>query len=189
MSLFLDRIETPIGTVLVVCDDEARLVALDHADHEDRMRRLLQRRSDRDVRLEARSDPSGVSERVRAYFGGALDALDSVPLRAGGTAFQHEVWRALREIPAGATTSYGRIAAQLGRSSASRAVGHANGANPIAIAIPCHRVVGAGGALTGYAGGLARKRWLLAHETDALSQRDPRLARGRGGAEPSPAFA
>ena len=132
------------------------------------MRRLLARSCGPAIALETKPDAGGIGDRVRAYFAGVLSALAEVPVRTGGSEFQRTVWQTLREIPAGDTTSYGRVAARLGRPSASRAVGHASGANPIAIAIPCHRVVGASGALTGYAGGLERKRWLLAHEARAL---------------------
>jgi methylated-DNA-[protein]-cysteine S-methyltransferase len=101
---------------------------------------------------------------LAAYFGGELDALADVPVKTEGTAFQRDVWNALRRIPAGATISYGQLAANVGRPTASRAVGLANGSNPISIVLPCHRVIGANGALTGYGGGIERKRWLLEHE-------------------------
>jgi methylated-DNA-[protein]-cysteine S-methyltransferase len=114
-------------------------------------------------------DPGASSfcARVRAYFKGDLCALDSAPLNPAGTPFQRAVWALVRAIPAGETRSYGEIARALGRPGASRAVGAANGANPVCLAIPCHRVIGASGALTGYAWGLHRKRWLLAHENPA----------------------
>jgi len=119
-------------------------------------------------------EPAGVSAadatvlacaaaQLTAYFAGSLRVFD-LPLAPAGTAFQQAVWRALAAIPCGHTTSYGELARALGRPSASRAVGAANGANPLAIVVPCHRVVGASGALTGYAGGVDAKRWLLAHE-------------------------
>ena len=98
------------------------------------------------------------------YFAGAADALAALPVDPHGSAFQRRVWRALREIPLGATASYGEIARKVGSPAAARAVGDANRRNPIAIAIPCHRVIGGDGRLVGYAGGLERKRWLLAHE-------------------------
>ena len=100
---------------------------------------------------------------LRAYFADERLAFD-LPLAPHGTAWQRRVWDALREIPAGETVTYGAIAARLGRPTASRAVGAATGRNPIAIVVPCHRVIGSDRALTGYAGGLHRKRWLLAHE-------------------------
>lgn len=101
---------------------------------------------------------------LEEYFAGARRSFD-VPLDPDGTAFQREVWAALREIPYGETWSYRRVAVALGRPTATRAVGAANGQNPVAIIVPCHRVIGADGSLTGYAGGLAIKRWLLAHES------------------------
>lgn len=102
-------------------------------------------------------------EQLAEYFAGTRTAFD-LPLAAEGTAFQQAVWQALREIPYGETRNYGELAATLGKPTASRAVGMANGKNPLAIVVPCHRVVGADGRLTGYSGGLARKEWLLAHE-------------------------
>jgi methylated-DNA-[protein]-cysteine S-methyltransferase len=93
-----------------------------------------------------------------------LTAIDSLPVKTGGTVFQRSVWAALRTIPTGKTTTYGRLAAGLSRPKAVRAVGMANGANPISIVVPCHRVIGADATLTGYGGGLERKRWLLQHE-------------------------
>jgi methylated-DNA-[protein]-cysteine S-methyltransferase len=109
-------------------------------------------------------DPHGAADILRAYFAGDLGAIDALPVRPQGTEFQVEVWAALREIPVGTTTSYGALAASLGRPKAVRAVGRANGTNPVAIVLPCHRVVGHDGRLTGYGGGLAAKRWLLSHE-------------------------
>ena len=103
------------------------------------------------------------AEQLRAYFAGALTRFD-VPLETGGTPFQRRVWQALLAIPYGTTTTYGKLAAELGDPRAMRAVGLANGRNPISIIVPCHRVIGADGSLTGYGGGLPRKQWLLAHE-------------------------
>jgi methylated-DNA-[protein]-cysteine S-methyltransferase len=101
---------------------------------------------------------------LAAYFGGARTTFD-LPLAAQGTSFQKRVWAELARIPFGATSTYGGVARTIGDPAAVRAVGAANGANPIAIVVPCHRVVGASGRLVGYGGGLARKRWLLAHES------------------------
>lgn len=98
------------------------------------------------------------------YFGGDLGAIDTVPVELNGTAFQQRVWQALRRIPSGSTISYGTLARRLGEPAAVRAVGAANGANPVAVIVPCHRVIGSDGTLTGYGGGLERKRWLLVHE-------------------------
>ena len=101
---------------------------------------------------------------MSAYLNGRLDALDDIPVDTAGTSFQRRVWDALRSIPVGETRSYTAIAAGIGRPDAPRAVGSANGRNPVALIVPCHRVIAADGRLAGYAGGLERKRWLLAHE-------------------------
>ncbi len=162
MELKVDRIESPIGTVLLVAD-ESHVVSLDFADYEARCAALLAKRYGA-YRLVPASDPLGASAKVEAYFAGALDALDDLPVETGGTAFQRKVWLGLKAIPAGTTWSYGGFAARLGLPKAPRAVGYANSLNPVAIALPCHRVIGADGSLTGYGGGLDRKRWLLAHE-------------------------
>jgi methylated-DNA-[protein]-cysteine S-methyltransferase len=119
-----------------------------------------------------RRDPSalrGATRQLRAYFAGDLREFD-LPLAPDGTAFQREVWAALREIPYGHTISYAELAAAVGRPGAARAVGAANGRNPIAVVIPCHRVIGASGALTGYGGGLGRKRLLLDLEAGQRSR-------------------
>ena len=105
-----------------------------------------------------------IAEAIDAYFGGQLDALDDIDFEATGTDFQCEVWAEVRRIPRGQVASYGQIAERIGRPNAVRAVGAANGKNPVALIVPCHRVVGAGGTLTGYAWGIWRKRWLLTHE-------------------------
>ena len=171
MNLFVDRIPSPLGTLLVVTDSES-LCALEFEDREARLMDGLQRRYDR-VSLTSTQNPFGLSQQVQAYLEGELDSLQSVPLNPGGTAFQQAVWTALRQIPAGTTASYQDLAIRIGKPAACRAVGMANGRNPIAIAIPCHRIVGSNGKLTGYAGGLERKRWLLEHEgiqlTDSAS--------------------
>ncbi len=117
----------------------------------------------------ARRDRFGVYEVLAAYFGGDLGALDSLTVGARGTPFQHEVWDQLRRIPVGTTVSYGDLARRIGRPNAPRAVGMANASNPIALIVPCHRVIRTGGALGGYAFGLDCKRWLLAHEAPAAS--------------------
>ncbi len=113
-----------------------------------------------------RQDPlaAALSARLGAYFAGEADALDGVTVEPGGTLFEREVWEALRRIPAGESRSYGALARALGRPGAARAVGRACALNPVALLVPCHRVVGADGVLTGYAWGVERKRWLLAHE-------------------------
>ena len=108
--------------------------------------------------------PEAVRDALAAWFAGDLGALDGLPVKTGGTPFQRAVWKALRDIPAGETRTYGQLATAIGAPRAVRAVGLANGANPVGVIVPCHRVIGANGTLTGYAGGLERKRWLLAHE-------------------------
>ncbi|RKH67584.1 methylated-DNA--[protein]-cysteine S-methyltransferase [Corallococcus aberystwythensis] len=161
----MDSTPTPAGVALLVCDEEGRLRALDWEGYEARMHRLLRLHyGEGGCVLEPARDPSGRTSALQAYLGGDLGAIASLPVETAGTPFQREVWRALREIPVGTTTTYGRLAERIGRPKAIRAVGLANGANPISIVVPCHRVVGANASLTGYAGGLERKRWLLNHE-------------------------
>ncbi len=166
MNLRIDRIESPIGTVTIVADGEC-LCALDFDDHGARMELLLRKRYGT-FRLAEANDPLGFSSRIRAYLSGDLASIEDLPVQLGGTPFQRRVWSALRAIPAGTTSTYGAIAALLGQPKASRAVGLANSLNPVAIVVPCHRVVGANRTLTGYAGGLDRKHWLLEHEGAAL---------------------
>lgn len=162
MELLIDRIDSTLGTLLLVSDGES-LCALDYADYEGRMMTLL-RRHYRELRLRDAANPQGFSSRLRAYLAGDLDCLNCIPVNTGGTAFQHAVWSTLRTIPPGTVLSYGEMAARLGRPLSYRAVGMTNALNPVAIVIPCHRLVGVDGTLTGYAGGLERKRWLLQHE-------------------------
>ena len=165
-SFGVDRIPSPVGTITLVWDEDQALRALDFEDYEARMQRLL-RRHYGDCTLVPSSAPAVLREALMAFFEGDLDAITRVAVRTNGTEFQRRVWAALRSIPAGRTTTYGELAARIGAPTASRAVGLANGSNPIAIVVPCHRVIGAGGALTGYGGGLERKRWLLDHERRA----------------------
>jgi methylated-DNA-[protein]-cysteine S-methyltransferase len=110
------------------------------------------------------ADPGGAATALGAYFAGRCDALDGLDVELNGTPFQRTVWSALRAVRSGTTCSYSELARRIGAPSAVRAVGAANGANPVAIIVPCHRVIGANGTLTGYGGGLDRKRWLLEHE-------------------------
>lgn len=162
LELSVERFESPLGDILLVSDGQA-LRALDFVEHEARMKELL-RRYWGQVRLTPVAGPSAFRAAMLRYLAGELDAIDGLPVRTGGTPFQQEVWSALRTIPVGTTWSYSELAHHLGRPQASRAVGLANGANPVSVVVPCHRVIGASGALTGYGGGLQRKRWLLAHE-------------------------
>ena len=161
----IERCDTPTGPMLLVSDEQGRLRALDWADHEARMHRLLNRyyRAAPPVLHEA-SRESAAKLAVLAYFEGQQGAIEALPVATNGTVFQRQVWSALRDIPRGQTLSYGQLAKKIGRPSAVRAVGLANGSNPIAIVVPCHRVIGANASLTGYGGGLERKRWLLDHE-------------------------
>src|SRR5579872_755650 len=161
----LERVESPIGTLLIVTDAQARLRAMQWDADERRLEQRLQRHYGPACVL--RSDdasPSQARQALEAYFGGDLHATESITVKAAGTPFQREVWAALRDIPVGKTMSYGGLAAKIGRPKAVRAVGLANGANPIGIVVPCHRVIGADASLTGFGGGLDRKRWLLSHE-------------------------
>ncbi|MEP6730961.1 MAG: methylated-DNA--[protein]-cysteine S-methyltransferase [bacterium] len=164
----LQRHLSPVGEMLLVSDDEGRLRALDFGDYESRLHRLL-RLHYRHYVLDDLPVPIGIVQRLSAYFGGELSAIDDIPVATEGTAFQRAVWSALRSIPVSSTTTYGALAKVVGRPGASRAVGLANGANPIAIVVPCHRVIGADGNLTGYGGGLPRKRWLLQHECQHIA--------------------
>jgi len=162
MDLFLDRLESPIGTILLITDGEA-LRALDFIDFEPRMHRFLDLRYGPQP-LRKNPETLGIKRRLEQYFGGDLTSLNDISIRTEGTAFQQQVWAELLKIPAGATITYGELAKRIGRPTASRAVGLANGSNPIAIVVPCHRLIGSTGALTGYGGGIERKRWLLHHE-------------------------
>ena len=162
-DVFDARLASPAGVILLVWDPSGRLRALDFEGYEDRMHRLLRRHYGA-VELRAADPPPAIVQALTRYFEGDLEALDDLVVETAGTDFQRQVWAALRRIPAGRTQSYGALAAAIGRPRAVRAVGLANGANPVAIVTPCHRVIGADGSLTGYGGGLDRKRWLLAHE-------------------------
>jgi methylated-DNA-[protein]-cysteine S-methyltransferase len=162
--LVAGRVDSPLGAIVVVSDERDVLRGLwfDAAEN-DRYRQVLRHLYGR-VPVAAGPPPQGVRTALDRYFAGDLAALSTIPWGLAGTTFQQAVWTALTEIPAGATATYGSLAAQIGRPRAVRAVGAANGANPISIVVPCHRVIGANRTLTGYGGGLHRKRWLLAHE-------------------------
>jgi methylated-DNA-[protein]-cysteine S-methyltransferase len=149
---------------LLVTDDDGVLRALEFEDLESRMPRLL-REHYHDYTLQDGAAPVSLIRALDAYFHGDMQALEDIPTATGGTPFQREVWKGLRTIPPGATVSYGQLAANIGRPGSARAVGAANGANPIPIVVPCHRVIGANGTLIGFSSGLHRKRWLLDHES------------------------
>lgn len=165
-SLVGGRLPSPIGEILLAWDEEGVLRALDFHDHAARFHRLLDRHYGAST-LAPGETPVVVREALGRFFAGDLAAIDALPVRTNGSEFQRRVWAALRGIPPARPTSYGQLAVTIGAPTASRAVGLANGANPIAIVVPCHRVIGADGSLTGYGGGLDRKRWLLDHERRA----------------------
>lgn len=161
-ELLVDYIPSPIGEIVIVVDGD-RLCSLDFADYAERMMRLLERRYGA-VRLTRVDDPHGFASRIRDYFAGDYESLTTIPVHTGGTPFQQRVWAALRDIPVGQTMTYSQLATRIGNPNAARAVGMANSLNPVAIVLPCHRVIGCNASLAGYAGGVDRKRWLLRHE-------------------------
>jgi methylated-DNA-[protein]-cysteine S-methyltransferase len=167
LTFALSRLETPIGVALIATDDQGRLRVLDWEDCAERMQRGLDRiyRASGGVRLdESVAAAKPVRDRLKAFFAGDLAAIDAIPVESAGTPFQRKVWSVLRKIPAGKTWTYTQVAARAGRAEAVRAAGAANGLNPISVVVPCHRVIGADGSLTGYGGGIPRKEWLLRHE-------------------------
>jgi methylated-DNA-[protein]-cysteine S-methyltransferase len=168
IEVWWSAVETPLGSIVVAASGGAACAAAFGEDAA-AIRRVLERRLG-PVALARGGEADGIAARVVRYFAGDAAALDGVAVDPGGTAFQREVWDALRSIPAGEARSYAAIAATLGRPGAARAVGAACGRNPVALVVPCHRAVGAGGALTGYAWGLERKRWLLEHERAAVAR-------------------
>lgn len=161
------EVASPAGSVVLV-ERGSALVGLVFGDHWKRFRRDLERRFGTST-FDETLQTEGAAAALQRYFAGDLGALDSIAVDTGGTDFQRLVWATLRRIPAGATWSYARLAKEIGRPSATRAVAAANGANPVSIVIPCHRVIGSDGSLTGYGGGLDRKRWLLVHEGAILA--------------------
>ncbi|MEM1251715.1 MAG: methylated-DNA--[protein]-cysteine S-methyltransferase [Cyanobacteria bacterium P01_H01_bin.21] len=165
-SLCLTKVASPLGDILLVTDDQV-LVSLDYKGYEHRMMRLLEKRYGPFNLVESSEQDSQINDLInnlQAYLAGDLTAIDTISVNPGGTAFQAKVWQALRSIAPGTVMSYGELARHLGNPTAVRAVGTTNGLNPISIVLPCHRVIGADGSLTGYAGGIERKRWLLEHE-------------------------
>jgi methylated-DNA-[protein]-cysteine S-methyltransferase len=175
LQLLLDRIHTPLGELLIVTDREGNLRAVDWTDYEPRMHRLLRLHyGEHGFALEPAQRSSVVASALARYFAGELSAIEGLPVRTGGTPFQRTVWQALQAIPCGATLSYAGLAANIGNPFAVRAVGLANGANPVGIVVPCHRVIGSNGSLTGYGGGVHRKRWLLEHESRAAGPHQQR---------------
>lgn len=176
--LRLDRLATPVGESLLLTDENGYLRALDWADREADMARRL-RLHYGSVVPETSSAPGTVRRLLRRYFDGDLSCLAAIEWRTAGTPFQRAVWTALTRIAPGETMSYGALAAKLGCPKSVRAVGLANGANPISVVVPCHRVIGADGSLTGYGGGIERKGWLLRHE-GAIFRDGPPAPRATG---------
>ncbi|WP_091742876.1 methylated-DNA--[protein]-cysteine S-methyltransferase [Phenylobacterium immobile] len=168
--LTVSRLATPIGTALIVSDEAEVLRAFNWTDYEAAVRGWLAKRYAAS-RVVDGGTPAGLAEAFERYFAGDAQALNAVRWRAVGTPFQLQIWTLLTAIPPGETISYGELARRAGRPTASRASGAANGRNPLALVVPCHRVIGASGALTGYAGGMARKEWLLKHERAAVLAR------------------
>ncbi len=165
LQLLMDRIDTPLGELFVVADEDGNLRSTAWADYEPRLRPSLELHYGKNgFTIEPGRNPSGLTDAIQRYFAGDLAAIDTLPVQTAGTPFQREVWHALRKIPCGTTVSYATLAGRIGRPNAVRAVGLANGSNPVGIVVPCHRVIGSDGSLTGYGGGIERKRWLLRHE-------------------------
>jgi methylated-DNA-[protein]-cysteine S-methyltransferase len=165
LKLLIDRIDTPIGELLLVADEGGKLRAIDWNEYEERMLRFLRLHCGKGrFKLEPAYNPHGLRDTMNRYFGGDVATINDIPVQTAGTPFQRSVWDELRKIPTGTVTTYGKLAGQIARPSAVRAVGLANGSNPVGIVVPCHRVIGANGSLTGYGGGLHRKQWLLDHE-------------------------
>ncbi len=162
MKLEFGELDTPLGG-LRFARAAGRIVGIAFADRFAGVERALARHLGA-LEVAAVSGSDDTRTRLAAYFAGDLAALDGVAIELCGTEFQRACWNALRAVPPGATISYGALARALGRPAASRAVGAANGANPLWLVVPCHRAIGANGRLVGYGGGLERKRWLLAHE-------------------------
>src|SRR6266700_6328902 len=170
LQFLIDRIETPIGEMLIVADRDGNLRASDWTDHEASLRRLLRLHyGENGFKLEPFRDPNGLARAMSSYFAGELAAIDNLPVETAGTSFQREVWCALRRIACGTTVSYAKLAERIGHPTAVRAVGLANGSNPVGVVVPCHRVIGSNGSLTGYGGGIERKRWLLNHESKRIN--------------------
>ncbi len=162
MKLPATEIGTPVGELRIITR-EGKVCIAEWTDCWERAAPLLERRYG-ETELVSSKETKGAAHAMDAYFQGQLDAIDTLSVDAGGTPFQRSVWKKLRQIRAGSTVSYGHLAGTIGQPGASRAVGRANGSNPVAIIIPCHRVIRVGGRLGGYAGGLPRKEWLLQHE-------------------------
>lgn len=162
-TTWFDHFESPVGPLLLVSDREA-LIGLHFSGN---------RKESAAGGSDCRRDPArfwAIREQLAEYFAGRRTCFD-IALSPRGTPFQQRVWSELRKIPFGQTISYGELARRIGQPAAPRAVGRANGQNPIAVIVPCHRVIGANGTLTGFGGGLERKQWLLEHEASAIGRK------------------
>lgn len=180
IPLHTGRLASPLGPLRLTWIENGPLVGLDFAENTGRWHRLLRRRFG-SVPVEEAAVPAAFAGPLADYFAGVPNAPDRIPVDPGGTPFQRRVWAALRRIPPGTTASYGLMAEALGAPGAGRAVGRANALNPVCIVVPCHRLIGTSGRLTGYVGGLERKRWLLAHEgADGLRTTLPRSRSAAG---------
>lgn len=155
-DLATTRLATPIGELRLAASPEGLVAILFSCDET----MLPAARGSAPARAHLARTCTALEE----YFAGRRTTFSDVTLAASGTEFQHQVWRAVRGIPFGQTVSYGRVASQIGRPKAVRAVGLANGQNPIPLIVPCHRVIGSNGSLTGFGGGLPTKKWLLEFE-------------------------
>lgn len=162
----LRELDSPIGVLTLAARGERVCLLHFGGDGLDVRRYLSRWYPSETVGLHA--DPAGAAGVLDTYFKGVLGAIDGIQVEMNGTPFQQRVWQALRSVRPGTTASYSEVARTIGAPAAIRAVGAANGANPIAVIVPCHRVIGSNGTLTGYGGGLERKRWLLRHETPNL---------------------
>lgn len=168
VSLTIETLDTPLGDFELVSDRQGRLRAAEFADRRHRLDRSLGLRFRAGGYDLARGvTPADIRTALDDYFSGDIASLDCIPVVLDGTEFQNAVWTALRMVEVAGPITYSTLAARLGKPRAVRAVGAANGANPLSIVVPCHRLVGTDGALTGYGGGIARKRWLLDHEASA----------------------
>jgi methylated-DNA-[protein]-cysteine S-methyltransferase len=173
-SFIIERLDTPLGEAMLIADGDGALRWFEWDDPAHRWEKAYRRRYP-GVALVEKKNPFGHAKALRDYFDGDIFAVDRLDVAFAGTPFQLKVWNALRAIRGGETTTYAALAGRIGNPAAVRAVGLANGQNPISLVVPCHRVIGSNGTLTGYGGGLPRKSWLLDHEArhagNGLSQR------------------
>jgi methylated-DNA-[protein]-cysteine S-methyltransferase len=172
LALHLNQIESPLGKLLLVTDEEHRVRALEFSDHRVRLNRLLKEHYGQYTLAEVSPDEAAKSiiGKLERYFHGELTVVDDIPVVTHGNEFEEQVWAALKQIPAGQVVTYGQLAKQLGHTDPRKAVdvGAAVGANPAQVFVACHRVIGANGDLKGYAGGRHRKEWLLSHENATI---------------------